>query len=76
MVDYTKMDGPELLHAMGDKAANWAEAFCQKFPGHDEDLMLTWFANAIEHSTDIRRGVIHNGEHMQWLIDNNLTPKA
>jgi hypothetical protein len=35
-IDCTNMD-----------AAHWAKAFCEKFPGHDEGLMLAWFASAI-----------------------------
>ncbi len=25
----------------------WAKEFCRLFPGHDEGLMISWFANAI-----------------------------
>jgi hypothetical protein len=35
-IDCTNMD-----------AAHWAKAFCEKFPRHDEGLMVAWFANAI-----------------------------
>jgi hypothetical protein len=59
MPDYTAMDGPQLLSAMGDDAAKWADAFCQhaKKLGHgdiDEGWMIGWFANAIESSHDLR----------------------
>jgi len=60
-IDYTAMDGPQLLSALGDDAYKWAEAFCQhvkKFDGGkelDHGWMITWFANAIEHSHDVRR---------------------
>lgn len=57
--DYTSMKAPDLLLAMGDDASAWAAAFCQhaKKLGHDidEDWMIGWFANAIEHSSDVRR---------------------
>ncbi len=74
--DYTKLEGADFLHALGDDAAKWAEAFCQTFPdaGIDEGTMIAWFANAIEHSHDIRTGHIINGEHAQYLIDKGLTP--
>ena len=59
-VDYTFMTGPDLLTALGDDASRWAAAFCQhaKRLGHtdiDEGWMIGWFANAIEHSSDVRR---------------------
>lgn len=59
--DYTAMTGPEMLYACRDDAANWAAAFCQhaKKLGHeniDEEWMAGWFANAIEHSHDVRTG--------------------
>lgn len=52
--------GGDLLRALGDDAAKWAAAFCAiaKKQGHDidEGWMIGWFANAIEHSSDCRRG--------------------
>lgn len=60
MTDYTKMEGSELMEALGDNAAKWAEAFCQIAATHgvivDEGWMASWFANAIEHSHDVRMG--------------------
>lgn len=60
MTDYTAMSGPEMLAACGDDAAKWAAAFCQNAEklGHriDEAWMIAWFANAIEHSHDVRTG--------------------
>jgi hypothetical protein len=58
--DYAIMDGPTLLQAMGDNAANWAAAFRQTalklgYSDMDEGWLIGWFANAIEHSTDVRR---------------------
>lgn len=32
----------------------WAKAFCDQFPGHDEGLMIGWFANAIMAGYDYR----------------------
>lgn len=60
-VDYTAMSGPELLDALRDDGAKWAAAFCQsaKKLGHgdiDESWVAGWFANAIEHSHDVRSG--------------------
>ena len=58
--DYTAMSGPEMLHACRDDGHKWATAFCQhaKTQGHDIDhgWMVGWFANAIEHSHDVRTG--------------------
>lgn len=59
-VDYTAMDGPELLDRLRDDASLWAEAWCQHavkyvFDPNDRAIMTTWFANAIEHSGDVRR---------------------
>lgn len=63
MPNYYSMSGPELLKACGDDASKWAAAFCQikKAQGWsaddiDEGLMISWFANAIEHSGDVRNG--------------------
>ena len=59
MTDYTAMSGPELLAACRDDAAKWAAAFMQHQAKHgpaDEGTMIGWFANAIEHSHDVRTG--------------------
>ena len=76
MIDYTAMNGPELLTACGDEGIKWAEAFCQCNPevNVDEHVLFGWFANAIEHSHDKRMGHVLNGEHAQYLIDNDLKP--
>jgi len=54
-IDYTEMDGPQLLDACGADAMKWAQAFCQikmkqrwTAADIDEALMVSWFANAIE----------------------------
>ena len=65
-----------VLDRLGDDALKWAEAFCVQFPDHaqagiDVDDMLAWFANAIEHSWDIRAGNIHNGDHAEYLLEND-----
>jgi hypothetical protein len=59
-VDYTAMEGPQLLDVLRDDASLWAEAWCQHaskfdFDRDDRGIMITWFANAIEHSSDVRR---------------------
>lgn len=33
-------------------ARDWAEAFCKMHPGVDEELMVTWFANALMRGYD------------------------
>jgi hypothetical protein len=50
------LDGPSLLDACGDDAQKWAQAFLELNPkcGVAEDVMIGWFANAIEHSSDMR----------------------
>lgn len=62
-VDYVGMQSGDLLKALGDDASRWAEAFVQharriRDRGDnilDEGWLTTWFANAIEHSSDVRR---------------------
>ena len=61
VIDYTAMESWELLEACRDDASKWAAAFCQTAEklGHhgiDEGWMIGWFANAIEHSHDVRTG--------------------
>lgn len=53
--NYAAMLPGDMLAALGDDAMKWAEAFCQ-INGGDVGLMVGWFANAIEHSTDVRAG--------------------
>ena len=57
-VDYTGMTVPGLLAALGDDAHKWASAFCKIQAKHgrsiDHDVMVGWFANAIEHSWVVR----------------------
>jgi hypothetical protein len=67
--DYTAMEAPTMLAALRDDASKWAAAFCQtaKKLGYgdiDEGWMTGWFANAIEHSTDVRVG----GDGSAWTI--------
>lgn len=33
-------------------AKDWAEAFCQRNPAIDEELMITWFASALMRGYD------------------------
>jgi len=58
--DYTAMDGPKLLKACADNGMNWATAFCQHAAKQgvtvEVDWVFAWFANAIEHSHDVRNG--------------------
>lgn len=42
----------------------WAKAFCALNPGHDEELMLAWFCNAIMAGWD----------HRQWKLDQESCP--
>ncbi len=75
--DYTGMESYLLLYALGDDAGLWAKAFCQhvkKLEGHDldEGWVLGWFANAIEHSTDVRRW--RSQPQTSPVIDPNIFP--
>lgn len=59
-LDYTALDSHRLLSALGDDAAKWAAAFNQTaiklgYSDMDEGWLTGWFANAIEHSSDVRR---------------------
>ena len=59
-VCYADMDSSTLLEALADDAAKWASAFNQHarkigYQGMDEGWLISWFANAIEHSADVRR---------------------
>ena len=60
------------LQRLGDDAMKWAQAFCEKYPeGPPVDVMVGWFANAIEHSSDVRRGrQIHSDEALLDHLDN------
>jgi len=60
--DFYDMSGPDLLDYCGADASKWAEAFCKIKEAQgwgvddiDQGLMITWFANAIEHSSMVRR---------------------
>jgi hypothetical protein len=44
-----------LLKRLGDDAGAWAKEFSKRFPAVDEGDAIGWFANAIEHSGDVRR---------------------
>lgn len=59
-IDYTRMQASEMLGNLGDDGAKWAAAFRQHaeklgHAGMDEGWLAGWFANAIEHSSDVRR---------------------
>lgn len=58
--DFTDMQSHALLSALGDDASRWATAFNQHavklgYSKMDEGWLIGWFANAIEHSGDVRR---------------------
>ena len=76
MTDYTQLGGPELLQECGDSADRWATAMCQHHPEMkvDQHILMAWFANAIEHSHDIRTGAVLNGDHAKYLLDNDFLP--
>lgn len=76
MTDYTKLNGPDLLHEMGQDATKWAAAFCQIHPHEDadEEILMVWFSNAIMHTLDTERGTIINGEHAEYLLSRKSEP--
>lgn len=56
---YLGLSDSQLLEYCADDAQKWAEAFCAHAAKYysiklDEGWTLGWFANAIEHSTDVR----------------------
>ena len=53
-LNYANMQPGEMLQALGDNAARWADAFLQIGPRADWETMHLWFSNAIEQSTDVR----------------------
>lgn len=57
--DVASMSGPALLEYCGDRGDRWAAAFCSvarnKGIELDEGWMIGWFANAIEHSSQMRK---------------------
>lgn len=51
--------GADLLERLGDDASKWAAEFRKTairlgYSDMDEGWLIGWFANAIEHSTDVR----------------------
>lgn len=63
-VDYTGLDGPAFLEALGTDAAKWAAAFRQiaiklGYSDMDEGWLIGWFANAIMRQYD----------ELQWQAD-------
>lgn len=59
---YAEMNSSELLRACGDSGEKWADAFMEIVGGKGlaidadlQDVLRAWFANAIEHSNDVRR---------------------
>lgn len=56
----TNMDAGEFLHYLGDDADKWAAELHhmvqERGPNYlDEEMLMVWFANAIEQSSDVRR---------------------
>lgn len=52
----TEMTATDIYNYCGSSGAKWAEQLCQLHPdlAHKEDLLVGWFANAIEHSIALR----------------------
>jgi hypothetical protein len=41
-------------------ARDWAQAFCERYPQMDQDVMLAWFANALMRGYDQARMPNHD----------------
>ena len=81
MSDYTAMNGPAMLAACRDDGFKWAEAFCQHakklgIEGIDHDWMVGWFANAIEHSHDVRTGRSIGGREGVGCFTATISPTS
>lgn len=57
--------------ARNPSAEIWAKAFCKYNPEANEELMVSWFANAMMAMHDYLTlgNVPLNGDHAQYLID-------
>jgi len=58
-MERNERDGAQIITECRDDASKWATAFCEVIDGIgrdkiDPDLMLGWFANAIETACDVR----------------------
>ena len=61
----------------GDDASKWAEEFVKmaKELGHsdiDESWVFSWFAAAIEHSSDVRRWKTETPKIYDWMNERNM----
>lgn len=81
-MDYTALEGPELLQAVGTDAAKWAAAFKQTatklgYSDMDEGWLIGWFANAMMAMYDlhVRGGQPINGDHAQYIADQFKTAR-
>lgn len=71
MTEYTKLQAGDMLQAVGDDAVKWADAFLEVVPGADRELMVGWFANAIENAWSLRTNrFIHDGEAFLEFIES------
>lgn len=78
------MNDIEVLEYCGDNGKRWAEMFCRIVnkiirKEHnledfdlDEGWIAGWFANAIEHSSDVRRWGNESGRVYEWMQERNL----
>lgn len=76
--DFYNLSGPDLLAYCGADASKWSTAFCaiKEAQGWsaadiDESLMNTWFANAIEHSSQLRAGAqgTRPRDFLSWAVE-------
>jgi hypothetical protein len=56
----TEETEPQILERLGDDAAKWAAEFRKTaiklgYSDMDQGWLIGWFANAIEHSSQVRR---------------------
>ena len=66
--NYRAMTICDMLQALGDDAQKWADALLQAYPNCNipHEIIMPWFANAMQHSSDVRRWrLIH--DDAAWL---------
>ncbi len=72
-------DPANLLKNLDTDASHWARAFMSRIEhgyftkeGIDEDLMISWFANAIENAKDSERFVYAKPDEMDEILDTMM----
>jgi len=73
MTDYTKIPEHKLAGELGTDASKWADALVQYSIKHsfniDDEILLTWFANAIETAKLEPKSIIVTRNHAKAFIE-------